>query len=284
MAEQTTGRKRAKYRVASSRQQVRKRRRSRRGLYFILMGLVIAGVLLVLCNTVFFDLKNVVVEGDSPYTETDIRTAADLTDESSLWRLNTKQTAERISALLPEAEQVTAVKRYPDTLVVTVMQPVIRAAVPMNGRYAVISGKGRLLDWENELPEGMIEYVGLEEAVFDDAGFLTGGEERLEQLNTIYAAVLDSGISGIVRIEIGSTTQNYLYYTDRLKVRLGTAQSLEDKLLFLKKFIAEDLWEGETGTVDLTDARKLVFNPDDGDTSEETASSETQSAETSPQE
>lgn len=256
-------RKRVRYRVQSSREQLRRKRKSRKGLYFVLFGFLTVAVLLILCNTVLFSLETVVVEGNSIYTEADVRAAAGLTDETNLWRINPQKTARTVYDALPQAEQVFVKKRFPDTLVVTVQRPEIEVAVAADSMYAVISGKGRLLGWQAEIPEGMTEYVGIPQPEFSAEGFLLEGEEQLQQLNEVYGAVRESDISGIVRIEVGSATQNFLYYYDRLQIRLGTVNDLEDKLLFVRKFIADDLLEGETGTVNIADPRTLIFNPDE---------------------
>lgn len=257
-------RKRTKRRVQSKPGvRPRRRRKSRKGLYFLLLGAVVIGVMLILCNTVFFDLRGVSVEGDSIYGESEIRSAAGLVDGQNIWGLNTKKTAEKIYDALPEAESVTVRKKYPNDLVVTVTRPKITAAVSEGALYALISGQGRLLRREAEVPSGVVEYVGLGAPVFTASGFLSGSAIQLDQLNNIYEQVTASGVPDIVRIEIGSSTQNYLYYADRLKIKLGTTEKLSDKLAFLARFIAQDLLEDEHGMVDLTDPKKLIFNPED---------------------
>lgn len=130
----------------------RQQRRRRTIFYFTLCAVVIAvGVALSL--TVFFNVKKVMVEGSSIYTESEIITASGVSTGENLILMDKDKVRKNISEKLPFAGTIELSNKFPDKLVIKVTDTSIKCAVEYNGEYVLINEDGKVLGTVKKLSE-----------------------------------------------------------------------------------------------------------------------------------
>ena len=109
--------------MAAARNRRRGRRnRGRFSFLFKLLAIVAIFAALTVGATVFFQLEQVVVEGNSRYTAQEIENASGLQLGDNLYRLNKNQIASDIRQKLPYVENLRIVRHLPNTIVITVKE------------------------------------------------------------------------------------------------------------------------------------------------------------------
>ncbi len=236
----------------------KRRRKGRRGLFAVPIFLIalIAGT--VLCCTVFFKVETVTVRGNTRYTPTQIITASGIEIGDNLLRLKKSKAITGIEDNLCYAETVTVQKRLPNEIIINVGEPV-RTAIISSGAddFVLISGKGRVLEYGYG---GVgIRYEGLDVTV--ENGYAVGSDGALERLNDIAGAFEEGGLAQITAIGTNSPTVHYAVWARRVKIQLGPADDLAQKVKFAKYFIETELGENEVGIADVSAGKRLYFDP-----------------------
>lgn len=94
----------------------RKRRRSRLGILFKLLCLAALVAALTFGATVFFQVENLAVTGNSRYTQEEIIAASGVQVGDNLFRMNKKQISQQILRQLPYVESVSILRGLPSTI------------------------------------------------------------------------------------------------------------------------------------------------------------------------
>lgn len=100
----------------------RRRNRGRFSALFKMLAIVAVLAALTVGATVFFQLEEVVVSGNSRYTAQEIEKISGLQKGDNLYRLNKNRIASEIREKLPYIEELTIVRRLPSTIVITVKE------------------------------------------------------------------------------------------------------------------------------------------------------------------
>ncbi len=138
------------------------RRRRRLITFFISFVIVLLCLGAVLCATVFFPVKKIIVSGNSTYTEQDIITASAVTDEDNIIMLSSKKTAERISKTLPYSGKISIEKVFPDTVKIKVEAAVPKYYFLRDGLYCVADSEFKIIETTVEPPVSCI-YIAMSE-------------------------------------------------------------------------------------------------------------------------
>ena len=102
----------------------RTRRRGRSRFGFLLKVLCVLTVLVALTvgATVFFRVEQVVVSGNSRYTQEDVVAATGIQLGDNLYRMNKFQINQEVRQALPYVNELNIVRKLPNTILITVTE------------------------------------------------------------------------------------------------------------------------------------------------------------------
>ncbi len=272
----------------SSARNSRRSRRNRGRFSFLFKVLAVIAILaaLTMGATVFFQLEQVVVSGNSRYTAQEVEEASGLQPGDNLFRMNKNRVAGDIREKLPYVEGVSIVRNFPSTIVITVREWDAAAKVeptqledkelsagleegeakpePADQSW-LISVKGKLLEAAGE-SSSAIQVSGLS-ALSPRAGTQLAvpqsQQERLNALLAILGVLEERGSAALVsEIDLSSVTQVRLRYDGRFWVKLPVVCDFTYKITALETVVAQRE-PYEKGTMDLTrEDYTVIFSPE----------------------
>lgn len=118
------------------------------GLYRVIVVMLALAAVAAGC-IVFFRVRTIRVEGAARYTPEEVVEASGLSVGSYLALLDTMRMTRQIRAQLPYVERTSVRRLLPDTVVITVEESAVAAAVRSGGRWWLVNGAGKLLEEVN---------------------------------------------------------------------------------------------------------------------------------------
>ncbi len=246
-----------------------RRRRHHRGfgvLYKLLSAIVISAAIVV-ALTLFFKVDAVSVSGVTQYSGDEVIAASGVEVGDNLFLLNKYEIADAIRAQLPYVSSVSISRKFPDTLIIEVMDGVLGGVIEQGGTYWVISSAGKIVDSRAETGGGMQIWGIVLEApeVGKNAVAAEGNERRLDQLFALLEALETKGmLQGCHGMDFSETGLISMEYADRFTVKLAYDMDFV-KMLTKVNAVAEQLErEGDLrpGVIDTTiEDTKIHFIP-----------------------
>ena len=230
--------------------QARKRQMAIAFISIFVVSLIVALVsLVVLCFTVFFDVKQISVSGSEIYSNAEIIKASDITTEDNLFIIREKRVEEKIRQSLPYVDDVKIKRRLPDKVALIITDAKEYAYFEHEGKYYIVSENGYVLKEQTEAPENVFEIItsGITGNVGEKAVFANQNEEKL--INELIVLLEAKGIN-IDKIDVTSQLEIKLFVEDRFEVILGDSKYLTEKIAHLSGMIAEISDRG--GRIDLS--------------------------------
>ncbi|HCC35795.1 MAG TPA: hypothetical protein DEQ02_09290, partial [Ruminococcaceae bacterium] len=225
--------------------QMRTKRKKRRGNYILIYLMILFMVLgagATLSLTVLFRIEKVEVKGESRYGEEQIMEAAEVPLGGNLIRYKQEEAEQGIRESLPYIETVKVRKVLPGTVELTVEAAVAEFVFDHGGRYLLVSGSGRALEYTENRPENLIMVTGAKilEPVPGQA-LPYERENQPELLKALINEIKGQEFTGIEAIEIGDSTELALRYENRITLLLGTSNDLSYKISFAKKLLEGEI-------------------------------------------
>ncbi|MDD6808221.1 MAG: FtsQ-type POTRA domain-containing protein [Oscillospiraceae bacterium] len=139
---------RREHRVERQRQQKR-----RRTIFYFTLCVIVLAIGIALSLTVFFNVKKVVVEGNSMYSDSEIISASGVTSGENMFLMDKDAVRTNITEKLPFVGKVELSNKFPDKLVITVTDTSIKCAVEYNSEYVLIDEDGKVLGTAGKLSD-----------------------------------------------------------------------------------------------------------------------------------
>ena len=141
-----------KKRRAERQKRIRRRRLIIGLMFFMITALA---VLIVLCLTVFFPVRNIAAAGSKIYTAEQIVEACGITSEDNIFIFSSGKAADKLQKQLPYIENVKIERKLPGDVRITVTDAKEFVCYPVNGEYYSVSEKGRVLNKYEYCPSGL---------------------------------------------------------------------------------------------------------------------------------
>ncbi len=257
-----------------------KRKRNFR-IAIVVIGFFLAISLVVTPIIVFaaFRVKNFTVEGTAPYTKEEVVAASGIIKGKSLILADIESAVERIEQELPYTDNVKITRKLPSGIIIRVESTEKSFAVALsNGTYALVDGDMKVLEYSPEVPEGITLIKGavpVKNEVGRVLGFgnTTEKEDDTEEVSDrtlslileITKAISDNSMTDINLIDVSSISNIHLIYQGRIVLILGDSADIPSKLSLGQRVINEEnaISLTQSGTINLTVAKKAYFNPSD---------------------
>ena len=256
--------------MAQNNRKKRRRRRGRGSLGPLMRALsvVLTAVVIVIALTLFFKVDQVIVSGNSRYTQEEIVAVSGVEQGDNLILLNKYQIARRIYTELPYITNVRVNRNLPDHLLVEVTETKVSLALESGGAWWLLSESGKVLDVTDGDVEGylLLRGVAAEGIAVGEQLRLAEGTLSAERLLELVACLserdmleqadwVDASDEEILRIG----------YDGRLEVELYYNADFDFKVNCLRSVVGQ-LEPNETGTIrmtmeDETDVRFIPLRP-----------------------
>lgn len=241
-----------------SPEQIRKRRRRNRIIFTLslFVAVVTAGVILSL--TVLFPVTEIMVTGESRYTQEEIVQASKLSTGGNLFTTDTSGAAEHIGTALPYIGSVKVSHRLPGTLVIQVEDVVVAGAVQYGDGYLVLGSNGKALEQVSYLPENCPSIVGVNLAQAEIGKVVEYADpEQTKLIESMSLAAEENEFDHITQIDITDPYNVKMVYDDRITLKFGLPTDLDYKIRFAQRVLGSEISSTDRGTLNLSLAREL---------------------------
>lgn len=252
--------------------QRRHKKRTRRpasfpGLYKAVSVLAIAGAVVVAC-LVFFRVGDIVVQGNTRYTDREIIQVAGVELGDNLFTIRGSKVSRQLQSKLPYVRTVSVRSALPGTVIITITEADAAAAVGQDGRWWLLDSQCKLLE-ETTGPQGHATVTGLTPVAPAVGTYLATGEEtaqRLSDLREFLAAMEEHGLlEGLNSVDLSEDYRITFVYGGRLTVHLSPTLD-KGMSYWLRRFGAAlehpSVMENLDYTVEIMDSQRVRFIPD----------------------
>ncbi len=221
-------------RKSSKKEVKRKRRRRLKPAFFIMLFAFFFSVLAVLSLTVFFEVHNVNISGESVYSESELLNAAGIKTGQNLIRLNKEKISVKIEKELPFVKEAVVSKSYPDSVNIKITPAKEYAVVEYNGQYVIVDEDLKALSAERERREGLIFIKGAQVSniVLGETVTITDKEQQ-NLLNQLFNFANSSEMK-VTALDITNTVSVSALLEDKIYVSFGSRSNFENKVNHLK--------------------------------------------------
>ena len=225
-------------------EQIKRNRKIKTLIKLILLLAVIAGIIIYLMLSPIFNIKNIIVEGNSSISSEQIISLSKVQKETNLFKVSNKDTTASIKEN-PYVKSVEIRRKLPDTITFVMTERIATYMLEYGGSYAYIDNQGYILEISANTKEGLAKIVGYE-TVQDE--IVPGNrlcENDLEKLNTVLritaSAKTNQFDSLITSINIEDSNNYKLYLdTEQKTVYLGDCTNLDTRMLYVKAILDKE--------------------------------------------
>lgn len=249
--------------MAENSRRHRRRRRRNRGVFYTLALLLVLLTGITLSLTVFFNIKTIVVTGETTYTAEELSSIAGVKQGDNLFRLNLDRIEETVLSQAVDLDRVVVKRALPETLRFEVTQATPEMAlITTDGQYAVISSGGRFLELlpSAETIPDLLLVSGIDLSGYRVGDFLTE-DKSYELVHSLQNSLEEAGITGVKGISMSQGVEISVNLDNRISLKIGTTIGLEDRLLLAAQLLKEEIGEAEYGVLDITTEGTAYFRP-----------------------
>ena len=254
----------------------RARRRKRRAIFFYCFTfLFVIAAAVVLSLTVLFRIDTIEVNNTSRYSEQEILKACGIEEGQNLFLADTQTAARNIDQKLPYSGGVRVSRKLPNSLVVTVEEPVVSMAFEQDGQYVVVSKENKILEIVSKAPEGVQLITGMKlQKPASGKKYQPADEKTEEAFLQLQEALNAASLDHITKIDVTDIYKMTVEYDGRIQILFGNVNDLSLKISSAKKIILEELGEDEQGELDVSltrDLKKAYYLPKELSSAEATS-------------
>ena len=240
-----------------------RRRPSRRagrflGLYVFLSVILITVVVVAGC-IVFFKVNQFQVNGNSRYTVEEIVEASGISTGDNLCLVKKTDAAGKVLSNLSYVRSVNIRRKLPDTIVTTVIETDVVAAIEVEDGWWLINAEGKLLE-KTEDAGDYIEITGLPlispkagDTIDVEADYRLMRKSLIELLTAMQGREL---LEQVRSIQCSDEAQLIMDYDGRLKVKMLTDADYDYQVKMLEavleKYVDVNWTKDDKGTLDMT--------------------------------
>ncbi len=217
------------------RQRRKKRRKKKSKAFFVILFVLLMLAVVIASVTLFFNIKEIKVEGDSKYLTEEIIAASGIKLEDNMFALNKFKVCDKIESLLPYVEEATIERSLPNTITIKIKQAKQTAYLETTGGYVLLSSKGKVLENTIEKPQG-IQLFG-SEITANTVGKIPEFKDKItyEMYITLIEYFENYNLADkITMLNIGRPSRLAFEYDNCIVINLGTNENLTRKFEFFK--------------------------------------------------
>lgn len=290
---------------SGKKEKKRRKRLSAYIVYYVIFGILAAVILAVLSTTVLFNLSKYRISGETVYTEKQIIDATGVNTGDNLILMDVGAVRQRLIDKLPYVDKVEVSRNIFTCALEIKLNPATAVAnVKKNDVYYLVSENGRIMNAGLRTPDkSCVVVTGFDPEYASSGDFISVTDEgsrnmlskllravktydgiddedeyeaqqKYDNVFTLIDLCKEVGISEhITTIDITSIYSIRLTYDNKLTLELGDITDAKLKLTVAKNLIDKGEFDGEKGTLILSQLSeneynmKVTFRPEYDDTS-----------------
>ena len=243
-------------RYYSKKKKMKKRKKI--AFYAFLVVLTVS-VVTVLSLTVFFNISKITVKGNSHYSTEQIIKVAGLKKGQNLFRLNKFKIIDTLEKKLPYLETVKINRKLPVSIEITVTETEPFMAIDGKGGYLLVDKNMKILKSTDVLPSGIAYVSGITPNKPEVGSKLTDKKGLCDKLKKL-APILDEHLKKgkVSEIIISEVYDIQFIYDDRVTVKLGTLENVEEKVRLVAHTLANNS-DGERAIIEFSLNNRLHY-------------------------
>lgn len=227
-----------------TQEQIRKNKRIKNILKIFLLLVVIIGLLIFLMLSPVFNVKNIVVEGNSKITADQIISLSKIQKDENMFKISDKDVKAQIKEN-PYIQSVKIKRNIPDGITLMVEERETSYMLEHGSSYAYIDNQGYILEISVQAKENTPKISGYQT---EEKEIVPGNRlcaEDLKKLNTvikIMATAKSNQIDGLITTINIQDDSNYTLYMEgeQKYVYLGDCTSLDTRMLYVKVILERE--------------------------------------------
>lgn len=228
-----------------------------------LASLVIIGVIAGLAWRKVFVVRNIVIEGNTEVSQEEIIREAQVEMGGHITRVDAGTLKTNLES--GGVYALDGVKtKLPNTVILSVRRRTRDAVVRNGGKYLVLDSDGYVIESNPSMPEdGGVYVYGLDATSYRIGGRITAPEEKLQAMKTVLDSIRSQNAKQYVS-DITVSDVDAMVITTRtgMRVKLGDAQNMENKILWMCSAVSDLESRGDTrGTLDVSSGTKADYTP-----------------------
>ena len=249
----------------------KRRHKSSRALYYILLSMFLLAVGIALSLTVLFPIQDIQVEGCDSYPPEKVVNTSGIMLGENLFRIDLDQARQNLLQAFADFKEVKISRNLPNKITIHVEMELPAAAIVQNiddETYTILAQSGKILAVDTtERPEQAALLCGfsLPEAVAVGDYILPEDSESMVLFDYLQQAIAATGFTDITYIDLSDPYNIILVWQERIAIYLGSEADLEYKLTFCRRVAEEQLPENFEGLLDATISNEVRSRPMDID-------------------
>ena len=228
-------------------------RRMRKLLLGAITVLALVSVCIVLAFTVFFKIEEIDVEGKTRYNADDIIASSQIVLGDNLFLCRTSPGIKQIQSDFAYIEDVTIDKKLFNKIVITVSEAAPASEVESEGRYIVLSERGKILEINTESKYEVPTVLGAQLKNVKLSSMIEYGDENLKKyLDKIILGIKEVGLEHIRTVDLSDHSRIMLVRENGFKIILGGFENLDYKLKSAAGIIKNNVSDTDPGTLDVS--------------------------------
>lgn len=256
----------------SRRALVERQKKKRRRRLVSRIGIAVLVLLaIVFAPTIFFQVSNVQVTGDTRYKSEELIASTGVKQGDNMFFLDTKQIAADLKEKYPYLDNVKLHRKLPSTLQIEVSDRAAALSVKRSGKYLILDMSGKVLEEAKSAEKGTAKVTGVPMKGLNVGD--TIDEKQYGKAASVMKLLELADQYGMKKhiktIDVEKAYDVRVTYDKRYTILLGTLEesNLEHKIQFLKAILKEPSLP-ESGVIDLTDDKEARYRPTEDTTSD----------------
>ena len=238
------------------REEERKAGRRRRNIFFVILGLLLA--LILVLNSPLFDLKDIEISGNERVSSEQIARDLGLTKGTNLFRYALTH-FNKTPRMDPRLSTVDVYMKWPDRVKIVVEESQTIGYVYFQGTYLCIDRRGQVASSTNQSDQDLPVIEGSEVGSFSIGDSLnTQDAEKYDAVVTIGANLKKYDLNTTVHTVNVRSLDNILLKTDNLTVSCGSMTDMERKIGILAALLKQEP-SLPKGTLHIEDINSSIY-------------------------
>lgn len=246
----------------------RKQRKRRTQITYVVTFFVIVAVAALLSFTVMFRTNEIIVENiDSvPYSDSEIIAQSGLKLRSNIFTSKKKLAVKNIVESFPYIEDAEVTFKIPGTQVIKLEPAIPSYEVAVNGGFAIISERGRVLEINKNQMSDIPLLKGLKVTDTEVGQYISFEKSSTQQiLDEVISSINENNVPLIYGIDISNAASIKLNYDNRITILIGLPEDVGYKLRTAMAIINNELAATDKGNLDVSlangDRKASYFTP-----------------------
>jgi len=227
---------------------------------------VIVILALIFVMSVFFRVQNIVVEGNTHYTDEEIISAIDIEDGDNLFFFDRFATISRVFAKLPYVEEVSVTRSLPNKVTINVVECKALAYIKVGDEEWTIDHNckvlGKAAAGEDSYLIAVDNFKPGTLLIGEKPTSADGDESKVDYLSEVLCQIQDRALSVNVKsVEFSDSGSVSFEYGGKFTVVIGNSGGDTEYKFGMLVTVLSALKDGDMGTIDLSDGKTAHFRP-----------------------